>query len=478
MDNRRRNARPRRAGETYARTHHLEADDQDPSAESSAAKRVKFDARNPSALAFGERDEEEDAYLDADVIGRTGGATKRGAVNIEGFDSDSDVDEFNAKAQRRVKNKDVDIDEKFAKYNPADDGTKGGGAEDEDDDDVDMFGGGDDEGVAANKKVDEDDPEFYASGKKKKDVRFLDSSNIKGQVHNSKSGGNVRLDYGSSDAEDEDEDEDDEREAEDADAWKEDVVDEEVGAGGRKKHAPKVEAFNLKEELEEGRFDENKNYVRNAVDPDAVHDKWLDGVNKRQIRRAAEAHERREAEAEELRRAEDGILTADLLGTLIRNLERGETPLEALARLGRKQGGGKKLPKWKLKKMGAMDTDDPEQARVSSAIADVTDAADKLFSRDHAEIYDRERELLLREYKKETGEDWVEPRAEDTNGDAPTANKMWEFRWTDGRDAAAKQGPFDGPTMKAWQDAGYFGEGVEFRPAGEEGGWTRVATFV
>ena len=55
---------------------------------------------------------------------------------------------------------------------------------------------------------------------------------------------------------------------------------------------------------------------------------------------------------------------------------------------------------------------------------------------------------------------------------------MWEFRWTDGRDDAAKQGPFDGPTMKAWQDAGYFGEGVEFREVDGDEGWTRVVSFV
>ena len=137
------------------------------------------------------------------------------------------------------------------------------------------------------------------------------------------------------------------------------------------------------------------------------------------------------------------------------------------------------MPKWKLKKTGAMEEDDPEQERISAAIAEITDAADKLFSRDHAEIYDREREMLVREYKKETGEEWVEPSAEGADGaGASAAAGMWEFRWTDGRDDAAKQGPFDGPTMKAWQDAGYFGEGVEFRPAGEEGAWSRVANFV
>ncbi len=38
--------------------------------------------------------------------------------------------------------------------------------------------------------------------------------------------------------------------------------------------------------------------------------------------------------------------------------------------------------------------------------------------------------------------------------------------------------PFEGSMMEAWQNAGYFGDGVEFRPAGVSSGWTRVATFV
>jgi len=56
---------------------------------------------------------------------------------------------------------------------------------------------------------------------------------------------------------------------------------------------------------------------------------------------------------------------------------------------------------------------------------------------------------------------------------------MWEYRWTDGRDGAnAKQGPYDGATMLAWQEAGYFGEGVEFRREGDQGAWNRVVDFV
>lgn len=493
MDHKRATVRPRRAGEAFARTHHLDNDDNDDPTSSAANKKVKFDVRNPSALAASERDE-EDAFLDADVIGKSSASTtKRGAVNIDGFDSDSDdVDEFNARAQQRRK-KNVDINEAFAQYDPNDDGTTKPGKsskedddDDDDEDDVNMFAGSDDDDDTNNKKrkgAGDDDPEFYASGKKKKDVRFLDIEEIRGQDPRSTSGGAIHIDGGESD-DDEDEEvvmnEDDE-------AWKDDVIDEEVGAGGRKKHAPKIEAFNLKEELEEGRFDQNQNYVRNAVDPDAVHDRWLDGVSKKQMKQAAVARERREAEAEKQRLEEDSILTSDLLGTLIKNLERGETALEALARLGRRQKREKKVPKWKLKKQSTMDTDeapaqDPEQELISSSISAITDAADKLFSRDHAEIYDEERELLVRLYKRETGQDWVDPPAQLEDGSAsqsgPAAPKMWEYRWVDGRGDGSRQGPFDGPTMKAWQDAGYFGDGVEFCPAGDEGNWSRIANFV
>lgn len=89
--------------------------------------------------------------------------------------------------------------------------------------------------------------------------------------------------------------------------------------------------------------------------------------------------------------------------------------------------------------------------------------------------------MLVRQYRRETGEDWVEPPQEESTEDVVDrvrATKMWEYRWTDGRDGVAKQGPYDGATMVAWQDAGYFGEGVEFRRAEDEGGWSRVVDFV
>ena len=137
-------ARPKRAGESFARTLHGEEDDGQPA----SSKRVKFDVRNPSALApdrdDADIDQDDEAVLDADVIGKGPGATKRGAVNIDGYDSDSDNDNINIRAEERHRTKtgDVDIGKQFAAYDgsgPAGNRkAKPAGDDDDDDDDDDM----------------------------------------------------------------------------------------------------------------------------------------------------------------------------------------------------------------------------------------------------------------------------------------------------------------------------------------------------
>ncbi|KAL2890209.1 GYF domain protein [Ceratocystis lukuohia] len=481
-------------GDIYARTHHSEGAGSDES-----KKGIRFDVRNPSALAPNatEEEDEEDAFLKADVI-RGAASTKRGAVNIDGYDSDSDNETFNAKAQQRTTG-DVDINERFDNYSAqpgaGNSAKKRKTGDDDDDDDFDMFGGGDDEEADNDEAQGKENADFHADGKKKKGVRFVDASEIvQGEDGKSRGGGHIHLNDESSD------DDEDEK----ALAAAEEDLDPEIGAGGSKRNAPKLEAFNLKQEQEEGRFDEAGNYVRQAAEAGAEHDKWLDGLSKKDMKKAAEAHERREAEAARLRRKEDEILTEELLATLIRHLERTETPLEALARLGKHTGKtkakAKKIPAWRLKKMREKDsaaeapesgttedkTVDSGEAQAKAAIDAITNAADKLLSRDHEEIYDEERELLVRQWQRETGHEWVEPvplaeAQKNETDDADTTDKavrMWQYRWTDGRDGGAAQGPFDGQTMKAWQDAGYFGEGVEFKPTESDGEWTRLGDFI
>lgn len=453
-------ARPKRAGEDFVRSRE------------NTSKKPRFDYRNPSTLAADAP--EDDPILDLDEIGKAGTQTKRNAVNIEGYESDSDNDNFDARAAEKER------------LNKHANGASGKKSLDEEDDD--MFADLE-EDVAGTADGDEDEELAQEGKKRKKDVRFLDSNQIEGQVMNSKSGGHVSSNLlmnprdkraasaetsGSSSGGEEQRDE------------VPSDLDEEIGAGGKKKHAPRLDAFNTRQEEEEGRYDESGNYVRKAADPDAMHDSWLEGLSKKDMKRAREAQEKRDDEQRRKVMEDDAVLTSDLLSTLIAHLETGETPLEALQRLNKGKQPQKKIPKWKQRKQDVMDLDTngsadatgPAETARRKAVDSITGAADALFSREQQDIYDSERELLMRHYKRETGEEW-QPSAKDRNGHSTADGEavMWEYRWSDARDGGESHGPYDSPTMIAWNGAGYFGEGVEFRRVGGEG-WSRTVDFV
>lgn len=445
-------ARPKRAGEHFARTHHDSNSEPIGFDGPSSSKRPRFDLRNPSALAPDAL--EEDAVLDADEIGRRGQGVRRNAVNIDGYESDSDNDNFDARAEAK------------AQYN------KGTEKEDENED---MFA------ELEEDLADTGDAEDTIGKKKKKQVTFLKDEEIEGQIRSSSGGHRVIADLRQPARQDSEVEEELESASDVGDeerARLDENMDEELGAGSKKIHAPLLDAFNMRQEQEEGQFDQEGNYVRKVADPDAIHDTWLEGVSKRDIRRAKEAADKRDAERREKDRENDKILTIDLLRTLITNLELGETTLEALARLGK---GLKKKPKWQKKQKsksklhsdlsnGTVDTemseDSPQDAARRATIEKVTEAADLLLTRGQPDIYDVARELLTRQFRRETGKDWVDSSAETAL--APVAGdivgtKMWEYRWSDARDGGEIHGPYDGAMMQTWMDAGYFGEGVEFR---------------
>lgn len=476
MSGRRPAPRPKRAGEEFARTHHLEND-------GPSGKKPRFDVRNPSALAPDAP--EDDAILEADEIGKRGQQTKRNAVNIDGYDSDSSNEGFNARADAKAKEAEKQ-------------GKKGAGSKDEENND--MFAD-----LEEDIKDGDEDEELAGEGKKhQKNVRFLQEDEIEGQVAGSKSGGHVSADFSlngrgpsgqpngrrrNQDKEAESSSESDVADEERADVGED--LDEEIGAGGKKEHAPKLDAFNMKTEQEEGRFDAQGNYVRKAADPDAVHDSWLEGVSKKDMKKAKEAAVKRDEERRQRNIEADSVLTSDVLKTLIPCLEKGETVLEALARLGR--GKEKKKPKWQMKTKNrrnrddSMDVDvekppeDPAEARRKKAVETITEAADRLLSRGQVEVYDNEREMLIRQYSRETGEDWVDQPPEERDvkdADGSREMKQWEYRWMDGRDGDQVNGAYDGAVMVSWNDAGYFGEGVEFRRADTGGEWSRSVDFI
>lgn len=462
--------RPKRAGEEFARYGGPDTDEP-------SAKKPRFDARNPSTLAPDAP--EEDAILDLDEIGKGGQQTKRSAVNLDGYESDSSTENFDARAAAKDKAK----------------SHENGESKPQDEEDNDMFADLEDDFADR----DEDAGSTGDGKEKKKAVRFMDADDIEGQVASSKSGGHVSADFtpgGKGKGRKRDNEQESSSESgsdEERDRVGSDV-DEELGAGGKKKHAPKLDAFNMKQEGEEGKFDQSGNFVRKAADPDAVHDSWLEGTSRKDMKKAAEAHERREEERRRKNAEQDSVQLSDILGSLISRLERGETILEALQRLGKGKGKSKPKPKWQKNKRKqdvdaeAMDMDDqkeaedPNEVKRRLDVEAITEAADQLLTRGEAEVYDMEREMLTRMYRRETGEDWVESvqAHEETNGhDAVVGGdeKQWEYRWSDARDGGEHHGPYGGSTMQAWIAAGYFGEGVEFRRIGESE-WSRSVDFV
>jgi CD2 antigen cytoplasmic tail-binding protein 2 len=421
-------ARPKRDGDHFTRTHHLDAGEP-------SAKKPRFDPRNPSTLVQ-DAEEDEDPALEADVIGK-GAGIKRNAVNIDGYDSDSSTENFDSRAEAR--NKKV--------------------APDPEDDD-DMF--------AEDDKNDEQDEDTRRDQTKKKQLRFLDNDEIEGQEAESKAGGHVAVDFtgqnkDTADVESSSESGDDEeRDRLDSD------VDEEIGAGGKKKHAPKLDAFNMRAEQEDGRFDEAGNFVRKAYDPEAAQDSWLEGISKKDMKRAKEAQDMRDAEQKARERAEDSIITSDVLSNLIARLDVGETPMEALVRYGKAAPKKQKASYSKKKKDQSMDVDtDPAQeaaaAKAKEAIDTITECASRLEDRGMEDIYELEREMIMRLYKRDTGEDWKNPHPEETK---------WEFRWLNAPEEDIN-GPYDQATMRAWDEAGQFAAGAEFREVGETG-WSHL----
>lgn len=208
-------------------------------------------------------------------------ARRKGRVRTEGYESDSsDEGESVVRSRRR-------------------DAEGAGG-----DDDDDMF-------------ADEDKAKEEEAPSKKKEEKFLRLGDIEGQEFGDPTG--------------EGEESESEGEPEDLD-----------DAERRKKAGMGFEltSFNMREEMEEGKFAEDGTYVR-SFDPHAVHDKWMDGLDEREIKKARRQHRHMERIQKEKQKAEERELQQlggkeEMEKALLPLLKKGETVLEALQRLGAK----------------------------------------------------------------------------------------------------------------------------------------------
>lgn len=270
----------------------------------------------------------------------------------------------------------------------------------------------------------------------------------------------------------------------------------------------------MQDELAEGRFSADGSYVRNADDPLATHDTWLDGVSKKAIKAARESKQRMEDEARRREEAEakgDGALAQerdDCMIGLLGLIREGETVTKALGRLG---AARKKVVRKKVKAKSSgddeMEVDDDtaiavveeptpaaEEDPAVKKINRITHLASTLLAQGELEIYDTSYEDIIKALKQEGAvrRDWVPPRDPDiereqaeaasaarkaaassgrrvliarpgaSTGGASTT-KYW-YKWVvpqEGQPEGQEYGPYARGELEGWISQGYFGLGAE-----------------
>jgi len=235
-----------------------------------------------------------------------------------------------------------------------------------------------------------------------------------------------------------------------------------------------LSSFNMREEMEEGKFSADGMYVR-SFDPHAVHDRWMEGVDEKEIKRARrsarhrEKAEREKIEAEERELQELGGKFA-VERELLSKLKKGETVLEAIQRLGSKSKNNNQGPK--SKKHGTDAPVDKSGQRSTSEIDEITHLATTLMSLGDTDIYSTAYEQLVRSVRS-SGK-------VDSSWEPPSADVKYEYKWVVSRDGEQTFGPFSEEEMNAWYNAAYFGslgEKVKVRPLGGDwGDWKDVVT--
>lgn len=230
-------------------------------------------------------------------------------------------------------------------------------------------------------------------------------------------------------------------------------VEDLSGASEKPKLEVQIEAFNLREEAEQGLLDKDMNYV--PKEEDEAEEAWLTDVKDSDIDKARKAQLQREAQAKKrIPRS-----TKELLSIVVNMLEPSETPLETLSRLAPKKKKGKRQPFLDVEKLR------------KQSVYELTGACDELMNeKGIPQLFDLSREELMRYYQRETGEEIVIHRGTKRNSDPLEETeedygpKEWEFRWT-GEDQV--NGPYSAYEMNYWKDS-YFNDGVEVRRVGSE----------
>ncbi|KAJ1672283.1 hypothetical protein GGF38_000161 [Coemansia sp. RSA 25] len=358
----------------------------------SSTKRVRFAEKstvarelnlgNGSYSSADEYDSDVNAELEADITS----SRRRGRqVNIDGYGSDaSDQDEVGNLSDYSDDQDEAGIDDGEQQ---ADDSTKSDAlAMDEDD----MFA---------------DDAGSSEQQAEKKRKRFLELDDIEGQEMDSA----TRT---------EDLNEDLDASGKGKEPERSSAMADDDGEPGRGRIT--IEAFNMKEDFEEGKFDASGNFVWNKQDPHAYQDEWLNDVSESAIALARESKARQSngslyTQTDKEEKRWDAASDDDIVVEILNILRPRETVLTALARIGGPKQ--KSRNKWankkgKAKKSSAADEEAPDGGKEAERKRDIehlTVLADQAMVRGMVNIYDDTYEQLVRQMRVagRIPDDWV-----------------------------------------------------------------------
>jgi len=258
-----------------------------------------------------------------------------------------------------------------------------------------------------------------------------------------------------------------------------------------------LSSFNMKAEMDEGKFAEDGTFHR-TFDPHEAHDKWMEGIDDREMRKARLVKRKMEEQERVRVRHEEDIAKSrdEVTKDLVCLLDKGETVLEALQRLGK--GTRSKFPDVsrhprKARRTRAHDhpnstsveSDEPRDSTSSSPspIERITALSSTLMSLGNMDVYEETYESLLR-FVRRSGivpTDWTPPFHTSTD---PTYEYRWSPSYLASSDAETVAsdvfGPFPKDQLIAWKTGRYFGEKgehVQLRERGQEnwGGWELVS---
>lgn len=300
------------------------------------------------------------------------------------------------------------------------------------------------------------------------------------------------------DSDDEEEGKEKTKTVEDENVLHEDDIEGQEEETIRNDEGISVTPFNLKDELEEGHFDAEGNYIANERSED-INDEWLDSVNWKEIKDDGDVKYNKKKQ-ENI----DTFVPSDpikIKQQMVAIMKPGENVLKALRRLGGNKKPISSADRWKKKKnKQAEEPEDEKTKQNKENLLKLTGYADELLQNGEFQIYEKTFEKLEYEIKNkmaqfadadDSEDDELEAAFKESKGQESKVQNMeedqedknnvkdsdiidvntevqWVYKLED-KEESELLGPFSNSQMMKWQESGHFKNGVYCRKADSQG---------